>query len=831
MRIHTTRHGSSARIVLQFPGAIAICGTPLRVLLVLIAGASIVPAEEIPNSPFVIGYERFFRNPADEDTSGGRLLLTELSCTACHTTSNRELGPKGGPILSAVGSRVQATWIEAFLADPQHVKPGTTMPDVLHHLAPEEKQKIITSLVAYLRTQQVPFPEVKSTALRPVAFEFYRKGDVERGLSLFHQIGCVACHAPDPKADVPTPPKSDLDERLAQLTPEERAELGLADVAQPVASIPLGDLAAKYTRESLTHFLLNPPAVRPAGRMPHFELSPDEAADICAYLLQDQPAAITTGPPKSSEELAASGKEWFGRLGCARCHEVADTKFQERLAAPPLDMLREEPLSGCLNPNPERAPRFSLDEAQRESLQSVLVSAHPPQEQAPSHALAKNAAQQRMLQLNCYGCHERDGLGGVGPQRRGYFENTRQVDIGDEGRLPPPLSHVGRKLTPKWLAQVLKGSGDVRPHLLARMPVFPAPALGTLADDLTKADLPEAGPSPSFKATPELAQAGRLLMDTGCVQCHGLRGEQLAGVVGVDIANVSQRIRPEWFHNFLLNPASLKPRTRMPTFFPNGRSSNQQILDGDVDKQIAALWTYLNDPHQPLPEKIERGKTFDFTLVPSEQPIVMRTFMKAAGTHAIAVGFPQGVHFAFDSNRSRVAELWRGRFLDAHGTWFDRFTPPAEPLGQDVMPLPTGPAWALLETPHDDWPTESTMAFRGYRLDAAGTPTFLYENDSYRIEDRIEPHTASSLRRTIRILPRASTKGTTAPPSLWFRLHAGENLQVTGAKQVQNEQGLTVHLVSHPGDAPVVHTGEMLSDWRLPCSAAAEQTVEVTYEW
>ena len=80
--------------------------------------------------------------------------------------------------------------------------------------------------------------------------------------------------------------------------------------------------------------------------------------------------------------------------------------------------------------------------------------------------------------------------------------------------------------------------------------------------------------------------------------------------------------------------------------------------------------------------------------------------MKGAGTHAIAVGYPSGIHAAFDSEQIRWALMWSGKFLDAESTWDDRFTPPTSPLGDSVITLGSGPAVATLKYLNQEWPQD-----------------------------------------------------------------------------------------------------------------------------
>lgn len=777
-------------------------------------------------APFVAGFERFFRRSESHD--GGQLLISELSCTACHPTSLDTLEPKRGPNLDGAGVRLQSEWIGQFLKNPAAAKPGTTMPDMLGALSGDEKQRAVEALAAFLAAQDRPLPELKSTGTNPIAYEFWRKGDPERGRDLYHEVGCVACHEPDPDYDAGVQPPSAVDELLSQLDPDELEEMGLGDAARPVASIPHPDLPAKYTDKSLTHFLLDPHAVRPGGRMPSVKLIPGEAADIAAWLLREQPGDLPDAAADANPELVAAGRKLFEELRCSNCHAAKGVPNPKSFR--PLAELDAGAKSSCINEPASGLPHFRLDDAQRRAIEATV-------EELKNGATAAPPAQRvtlQMMQLNCYACHVREGRGGVGPNRRGFFEIEGHVDLGDEGRIPPPLDGVGRKLTRGWMKKVFAGEGDVRPHMLARMPVFAPAVVESLPADFAKADeVQQQSEEDVFGETKPLADAGRLLLDIGCVQCHPIHGEQLPGVVGIDLAGITGRVHPQWFHDFLLNPATLKARTRMPTFFPGGKSTNQAVLDGNVDRQIAAMWEYIKRAETlPLPEKIEQGRVHNFELVPEEQPLLLRTFMQDAGMHAIAVGFPEKVHLAFDAERVRAAQVWRGRFIDAHGTWFDRFAPPAAPLGTDVVALPSGVTFAVLDAPDDEWPNELGKAagyeFRGYRLDEAGTPTFLYRFASIDVEDEFTPEDGRTLRRRIKLIP---SENAPTPKIVWFRANAGNKLQQNGIGSYSNDHGLTVTLEKGRLLDARVRTNDAGSDWIVPIDLSAENSIEMKYEW
>ena len=793
----------------------------LNGLLVALIGVAFsgVACGEPP--PLVTAFDRFVPHEDVELPLGGSLLLSELSCTACHKTEAPALQPKGGPRLQGAGRRLQTDWVQQFLASPQTTKPGTTMPDMLAGFDAKEKQHVIDALAAFLDAQQEPFPVVKATGANPVPFEFWNAGDAATGKQLYHQVGCVACHEPAADYETAEAAPSPIDQLLEQLDPEEIEEMGLGSAVRPVKSVPHGNLAAKYTSKSLTFFLLNPEKVRPSGRMPSLKLKAVEAADIVAYLLKDRlPSADEVAIDSA---LHDEGKRFFVELGCANCHTA--TGVESGKPALPLAEIQLNDNENCLFTVAKGRPHYSLDEIQTQAIAAALAGIAEK-----TSLTAEQGLQLHLLQLNCYGCHERNELGGVGRNRKAYFETVRHVDLGDEGRLPPPLSGVGRKLTGSWLKKVLDGDGEVRPHVVARMPKFPPAAVAALPKMLASVDRNNSAPlrKPPEKPTDYVA-AGRVLLDTGCVECHSLRGESLPGVVGIDLEGVTSRVEYGWFHEFLLNPAKLKSRTRMPTFFPNGLSQNKNVLAGDTDEQIAAIWHYLREiGKHPLPEKIEKARSQDFELVPVEKPILLRTFMPEAGTHALAVGFKEKVHFAFDTERLRLVQAWRGRFLDAQGTWFERFTPPAVPLGEELIQMPDGVALAVFKNKDQPWPSaddaEQRYQFQGFRLNDLGVPTLLYRVGGYEVQDRIAPDKEGGLTRRLSI----SADEKFANKKLWLRANAGKKLRQENDSATTNEAGLSVVVSDRAGQ---IRTTEGISEWLLPVEVDNKATIEVQYRW
>ncbi|MEZ6130404.1 MAG: hypothetical protein R3C59_17100 [Planctomycetaceae bacterium] len=810
--------------------------TLLRSILLSLAGLLWLQNAALADGPFVAAFDRFSEHGDISLRLSGQMLLSELSCTACHSTDAVELQAKGGPSLDGAGSSLQREWVRQFLLAPSQQKPGTTMPHLLNHLPPGERMAAAEALTAFLMTQIKAFPELKATGVNPIPSQFWKRGDIQQGQALYHRIGCVACHDADPAYETADLKPSPIDAMLDQLEPDEIAELGLAGAARQVKSVPHSALARKYTHQSLTYFLLNPASVRPGGRMPSLKLTAMDAAHVAAWLMsRDNNATDDVRAPDSHrnqetlpDALVTKGRQLFQTLRCSSCHSISgETK---PMPARSLAMLNPAAETSCLAGSERQValPDYSFSAKQIDALVEAL--GHPAD--PASHQDAERM-KLTMLKLNCYACHERDGLGSIGRFRKAYFETVQHIDIGDEGRLPPSLTHVGRKLKVPWIADVLNGKATVRPHMYIRMPEFPKPQIGELPTALAKADHPQPVRSEQqvFGSLKGLAEDGRILMDVGCVQCHAFRGETLPGSVGVDLEGVADRIHPEWFREFLENPGALKSRTRMPTFFPNGKSQVTDLLHGDMPQQIAAMWAYTkNLSTLPLPQQIEQVRSHNFELTPQQRPIVLRTFMPVAGTHAIAVGFPQHIHVAFDAEQVRFAEAWKGRFLDAQGTWFSRFTPPAEPLAESTMALPAAVPVAPLDRADAVWPDTAEAAgirFGGYRLTADGVPVFLYRADCLHVEDTMQPDGKETLKRRITILRSSEDSSRSA----MFLLHAGKSLEPVADTGMRNAAGLTVTVDRTVAGAAGLRTSNGQTQWLLPIPAKAEVTIEVSYTW
>jgi mono/diheme cytochrome c family protein len=465
---------------------------------------------------------------------------------------------------------------------------------------------------------------------------------------------------------------------------------------------------------------------------------------------------------------AERGRQLYADLNCAACHGDGPVKRGKKL-----DQLASN--AGCLADTPPAgAPRFALSAPQRAELAVVLANAtalNTPL--APADQVAK-----AMVQFNCQACHTRDGHGGPAGLRKEFFVSTMEADLGDEGVIPPHLNGVGAKLQPAWLKTVLTEGGVVRPYMAARMPQFGARNVLPLAEAFEKADArADALPDLNNFATgaSDMAKHGRLLVGTtglSCISCHTFAGNKSLGVPALDLATVGQRLRWDWFRRYLLDPPSLRPGTRMPPFWPEGKAANQTILKGDTEQQVAAIWWYLaRKNYTDLPAGLVQAK---LALVASNEAVIYRNFIKGAGSRAIAVAYPEGANLAFDANDICLALIWQGDFIDASRHRTGRGAGSEAPLGHGVIKLPSGAPFAVLDEPEAAWPARAGRGadwqFKGYTLDDRQRPAFRYLFGDVAVEDfpAAVPGTVDAgFRRAITLRAKQP------PANLWFRAATG----------------------------------------------------------
>ncbi len=546
-----------------------------------------------------------------------------------------------------------------------------------------------------------------------------------------------------------------------------------------------------FERTAIPVSLLNKdrtPIIPPMAEIPEFQLDP---------------------------EKAKQGRQLFDSLNCATCHEGKPTAKP----LPPLASLN--PTRGCIaEEKSPSTPHFHLDAKQRESLRQEILK---PRENSPT---PPERLAHTMTSFRCLSCHVRDDAGGVTPERDAFFTSNVD-DLGDQGRIPPTLDGVGDKLRPEWLAKILSEGGGVRPYLNTRMPRFGAGNVGHLADIFVKLDR-QAQPIAPVTDTPEIQrEVGRKLIGTdglSCIACHRFNRQPAHSMQVVDLAYLTEHLNEDWLRRFLRDPNKFQPGTRMPALWPAGQSLFPALLDGDTDRQHAAIWTYLSDGAKAkFPEGLSRK---NLEIVVGGEAVVYRGKLWEAGFRGVATGHPGSLNTAFDSEEMRLAYLWRGRFLDASPHWSNQGMGRIRPLGSDISMLAQGSPFAILADKNSPWPTETSkalgMKFSGYQLDAAKRPTFLYAFRETKIEDFISVSDANSFRRTIKFT-------SPHPAGLHFRAALGK-ITTAGENTWRLNDQLTLKLPS--GSNAFVRGTDDQMELLLPVPASGTNPqLEINYVW
>ena len=851
----------------------------LLVLLPILSLACSLHAAKNQPHLHIAGFERFENSKIMDSTGAGRFLAGELNCLSCHhagTETVSSIWTKQAPVLDNVASRVNLDYIRNFIANPQQVKPGTTMPALFQSDSPSERMAKVEALTQFLsRTGRIVHTLPPNAAIL-------------RGEKLFHSVGCIACHgAQDGKS-----PK-------------------------PVDAIPLDSIDKKYSVFSLSKFLGNPHAVRPSGRMPSLNLNPKEARDISCYLLrniqvppnlnytyyegswhrlpdfaklkpvdhgqatgfqldqarrnsqfglrftgfvhiskagrytfhigcddggrikidgkavvdndgehavtfksgnvelktgpheivveyfqqgggvelvvqiegqgipkQDASGLITASrePPQKKKfrfdpSLAKKGKQLFASMGCASCHQlkILGKRIDSTLQAPAWNKLNST--QGCVSGKTSaKIPTFALSSEQRSVLQAFLVR----KSSVDHRDLAEQKIERTMLTYNCYACHRRNKIGGVQQMQNARFLTTIN-EMGDEGRVPPPLDGVGDKLQDDWIKHVLENGVKDRPYMLTRMPKFGKGVAKLIVPAFVELDRKHAEHIPTIRGTKvsRLKSAGRKLTGANafaCIKCHTFGKYKATGIQSIDLVKMTSRVREDWFYRYMMNPNRYRPGTRMPTSFPGGISTLPNVLDGKPESQLVALWTYLKDgPKARVPMGLVQGA---IQLTPKDEPIVYRNFIQGLSARGIAVGYPEHLNLAFDVERFSLSLIWHGAFIDASRHWVGRGQGFQEPLGDHLVNMAWGVPFAVLKHSSTVWPSTSAKKygydFSGYSLDQKRRPHFRYRFRDIQIDDFPLPVPGEedpSLLRTLIVTGEKSTE------NIWYRAAVGKTIQ------------------------------------------------------
>ena len=753
----------------------------------------------------------------------GKKLFDTVGCIVCHGPSDKDDDWPGAVPLGNLEAKYTLPALAEFVRNPLHARPSGRMPSL--NLTGREAADIATFLL----------PSVPEKA--GIEFAYYELDNPDR-LPDFEKL---------------TPTKTgttssiDLGKHAAR---RERFGLrysGILDVTEPGKhEFSLGsddgsrllidgkvvidnDGTHGMERKKTTTDLK---AGRHTVEIEYFERDGGEELEA---LFQPpngerQPLAtamVSSSPQEPLEDLsfsvdqakAAKGKALFTSLGCAACHEVGQAL--PAIPKAPALAAATDTSKGCLATSATPA-NYQLSDEQRTTLAKHIKN-------KPAKLTPEQEIQHTMLQFNCVACHQRGELGGVEQRHVPFFETT-QKEMGVEGSIPPHLNGVGAKLTLPWLEKLLAEGAKDRPYMLTKMPKFGTNNVGHLAKQLATVDKMESLAEVSLDRKEAKKVGHRLVGEKGfsCIKCHTFGRHKATGVQSIDMTIMTKRLRPDWFRSYIRNPQIYRKGTRMPSAWPvEGKSYLPDLLDGDSDKQIAAVWTYLKDGNAArTPSGLATGTK---ELIPIDEAIIYRNFIQGAGARAIGVGYPDGLHLAFDANDLRLALIWKGAFMNAQRHWTGRGQGYEPPAGQDVRQLAEGIPIATLSSADAVWPSQSARElenykFKGYQLTPEQFPTFHYQIAGLTVNDTTLPKqtdVSTTFKRTLTITGNAK-------PNTFLRLATGKISN--DGKQFDVGDGLKI-AITQSAQQPLIRKSDGSDELLIPLLGDQPMTVVLEYSW
>ena len=475
----------------------------------------------------------------------GRGLALEHRCFHCHAVDGKSAVPElsmDAPAFTGMGARRRFAWMTAWIRDPRSLRETATMPALLHGPQSGESARAIAAFLATLREDsQVEPSRDDGAADGRAAYALERARALGRPVAdnWYERLHCEACHG------------------------------GLGE--ESPGSISLRRVDEKYPAGALEAFLRKPDRHYAWIRMPDFQLTGREAAALAKALRAAGAPWTETPPLREPSSMVERGRELVQTTGCLNCHELP---LENRFRTTRWSELKNWN-EGCLSAEPRHgspAPVFKFSADERNAL---AVFARTGGGSLRRHVPWEFAGRQTRL-LRCVSCH-------------GPYEGF------------PAWEGLGGKLKPAWMEALLAGGLPVkpRPWLPARMPAFASRAK-LLAEGLAaQHGFPFATPQePPIDR--ELAVLGQKLVGKSggfsCVSCHAVGTRQATEVFeaeGINLAQVADRLRNSYYHRWMQNPTAIDPQTKMPVYFDQGYSPLADVLDGEAERQIEAMWEYF----------------------------------------------------------------------------------------------------------------------------------------------------------------------------------------------------------------------------------------------
>jgi sulfur oxidation c-type cytochrome SoxX len=232
----------------------------------------------------------------------GRSVFEKRGCYSCHELEGFPPLARIGPKLAAIGDRVLEpaplaargiqpsvpNWLFTKVSGPERVLESARMPTF--GFADDEAAAVTVALLS-LRAKMPP-PD--RTTRDPV-----RAAEVPQGEfgALVRRYRCLSCHTLGGSGHVTAS-------------------------GAPLSTVALDRIGSQLTREHLERYVAKPYGVRVAlpERMPHLNVSPEEARALAVHLSTLMVDDALEGAVPGDAATVERGKELYGKHGCVGCH-------------------------------------------------------------------------------------------------------------------------------------------------------------------------------------------------------------------------------------------------------------------------------------------------------------------------------------------------------------------------------------------------------------------------------------------------------------------------------------------------------------------------------
>ncbi len=604
-----------------------------------------------------------FHDPAGSPSAAfdvGRAVVRSRRCAACHASP--ESAPLAAPALTHLRGNLDRRWVIERLIDDGGTMSGAngsaaTATRRMPHFGLSRDDA--TAVAAYLFASSAESPKVRVPQAKepppalgddgaPKKPKPRKEPSVRAGETSFHGLGCLACHT--------------------------RGPLGASG---PFAGGDLTTIADKRPPEFFVRRLADPAAIDADHRMPMFNLSELERADLAVYLMTlhagATPAARDAAPlaDAGDRRLAERGRTLVEEHRCGACHRLPEQRAKP-FAFRPAPKFDASAGGGCLG-RPEASrqrPGYGLHDDQRSAVADYFAIIARRGEAEPPSPLD---GRQVLAERNCTACHARGHAAGMAGQAAAIAGALPTLAPLQAALLPPSLNGAGDKLDDESLAAAIGLKREpLRPWLSVRMPKFEltdaesAALRGHLVDHDRIPDLPE----PAASAADETAQrlAARRLVTAdgfGCTSCHKIGASEPQGITnlaahGTDLTMIGRRIRKPWFDRWVRNPPRIVPRMEMPAI----QIPVKGVLHDDVDLQLAAVWKVLNEPgfNPPPPNPVRIVRARNVPGLVERTQVLSDVFTADGRTYVspLVIGLPNRHNVLFDLETNRLAAWWTG---------------------------------------------------------------------------------------------------------------------------------------------------------------------------